>query len=70
MTLDENIYQQVKKLPNDFQEELLDFIHFLLMKVEKQEEREWTSLSLDSAMRGMEDEVPLYTHSDLKVFFG
>jgi len=70
MTLDEKIYQQVQKLPSAFQEELLDFVRFLLMKAERQEEREWSSLSLSSAMRGMEDEEPLYTLSDLKVVFG
>jgi hypothetical protein len=70
MTLDEKIYQQVQNLPDAFQEELLDFVRFLLMKAERQEEREWSSLSLSSAMRGMEDEEPLYTLSDLKVVFG
>ncbi len=70
MTLDEKIYQQIQKLPNAFQEELLDFIRYLLMKEEEQEEREWSSLSLSSAMRGMEDEEPLYTLADLKVIFG
>jgi hypothetical protein len=48
---------------------LLDLIRYLLMKAERQEAREWSSLSLSSAMRGMEDENPLYTLSDLKVMF-
>jgi hypothetical protein len=70
MTLDQKIYQDVQKLPEYLQEELLDFISYLLMKAERQEAREWSSLSLSSAMRGMEDEEPLYTLTDLKVAFG
>ncbi|GFP19387.1 hypothetical protein HKBW3S42_00844 [Candidatus Hakubella thermalkaliphila] len=70
MTLDQKIYQDVQKLPASFQEEILDFIRYLLMKAERQEAREWSSLSLSSAMSGMEDEEPLYTLADLKVVFG
>ncbi len=69
MTLDEKIYQNVRKLPDAFREELLDFIQYLLMKAERREMREWSSLSLSSAMRGLEEEESLYTPSDLKVIF-
>lgn len=69
MTLDQQINQQIKKLPDSFQEELLEFIRYLLMKAERQEAREWSSFSLSSAMSGMEDEEPLYTLADLKVIF-
>jgi len=69
MTLDEKIYQYVQKLPYSFQEELLDFIQYLLMKAEQQEKLNWTSLSLSSAMRGMEDEPALYSMSDIRVAF-
>ena len=70
MTLDQKIYQYVQRLPDSFQEELLDFVGYLLMKAERQEAREWSSVSLSSAMRGMENEAPLYTPADLKVVFG
>lgn len=70
MTLDERIYQQIQRLPPAFQEELLDFIEYLLLKAERQEKQEWASLSLASAMHGMEDEPNLYDLSDLKVIFG
>ena len=39
------------------------------MKAEQQELQEWASLSLSSAMRGMEDEPALYTLSDIRVNF-
>ncbi|MCI0555297.1 MAG: DUF2281 domain-containing protein [Anaerolineae bacterium] len=69
MRLDEKIQQYAQKLPPAFQEELLDFVQYLLMKAEQQEKREWTSLSLTSAMRDMEDESVSYSSSDLKVIF-
>lgn len=69
MTLDEKIYQHVRKLPDAFREELLDFIQYLLMKAERRETREWSSLSLSSAMRGLEEEESLYGPSDLRVIF-
>ena len=70
MTLDEKIYQYVQKLPRSFQEELLDFVEYLVMKAEQQEQRDWASLSLSSAMRDIEDESVSYSISDLRVTFG
>ena len=69
MTLDEKIHQYTQKLPHSFQEELLDFVQYLLMKAEQQEKQDWTSLSVSSAMRDMENEPILYSLSDLKVVF-
>ena len=69
MTLDEKIQHYAQKLPHSFQEELLDFVQYLLMKAEQQEKQEWASLSLSSAMRDMEDEPVLYSLSDLKMVF-
>lgn len=69
MTLDEKIRQIAQKLPHSFQEELFDFVQYLLMKAEQQEKQEWASLSLSSAIRDMEDEPILYSLSDLKVVF-
>ena len=69
MTLDEKIQHYAQKLPHSFQEELLDFVQYLLMKAEQQEKQEWASLSLSSAMRDLEDEPVLYSLSDLKVVF-
>lgn len=69
MTLDEKIQQYARELPPSFQEELFDFIQYLLMKAEQQEKQDWASLSLSSAMRNMEDEPALYSMSDIRVIF-
>jgi hypothetical protein len=74
MILSERIQQYVQRLPASFQAEVLDFVEYLAAKAERemaqQEKRNWSSLSLSSAMRGMEDEdTPPYTPSDLKVVF-
>lgn len=69
MTLDEKIHRDAQKLPPSLQEELFDFVQYLLMKVEQQEKQDWASFSLSSAMRDMEDEPILYSLSDLKVVF-
>jgi len=69
MTLDEKIHRYAKKLPHSFQEELFDFVQYLLMKAEQQEKQDWASLSLSSAMRDMEDEAVLYSMSDIRVVF-
>ena len=70
MTLDEKIQQYVQKLPRSLQEELLDYVEYLVMKAEQQEQQEWQSLSLSSAMRDMEDESVSYSLSDLRESFG
>jgi hypothetical protein len=70
MTLDEKIHQYVQKLPRSFQEELLDFVEYLVMKAAQQEQQEWGSLSLASAMRNMEDDSVSYSLSDVRVTFG
>ncbi|GIV81294.1 MAG: hypothetical protein KatS3mg051_0648 [Anaerolineae bacterium] len=66
MALEDQIQQYVQGLPRSLQEELLDFIQYLLMKAEQQEKQEWSALSLSSALRDMEDEESLYTLADLK----
>lgn len=69
MTLDEKIHLYTQKLPHEFQEEVLDFVQYLLMKAEQQEKADWASFSLSSAMRDMEDEPDLYQLSDLRIVF-
>ena len=65
MTLDEKIYKYVQNLPRSFQEELLDYVEYLVMKADQEEKRDWDAISLSSAMRGMEDEIVSYSVSDL-----
>ncbi|MBU0511016.1 MAG: DUF2281 domain-containing protein [Chloroflexi bacterium] len=68
------IHENVQKLPAPFQAEVLDFVEYLLIKSEReiaqQGESDWSSFSLASAMRGMEDEdTTTFTMDDLKVVF-
>jgi len=65
MVLNEKIQEYIQKLPASYQEELLDYLEFLLAKA-KREDKEWSNLSLSSAMRGMEGEPEIYTIKDLK----
>ena len=74
MVVAERIHQYVQKLPASLQVEVLDFIEYLLSKLEReadeQGELSWPALSLTLAMRRMEDEeMPAYTTADLKVVF-
>ena len=74
MLVTRKIHENVQKLSIPFQTEVLDFVEYLLIKSEHEVAKEgdlnWSSFSLDSAMRGMEDEdIPTYTMDDLKVVF-
>jgi len=73
MTLTEQIQENVVKLPIASQEEVLNFVEYLIAKLEREEARKeaasWTEFSLASAIRGMEDEESPYTLADLKVVF-
>ncbi len=74
MAVADKIRRYMRRLPAASQAEVLDFVEYLLNKAERetvrQEERDWSSLSLSSAMHGMEDEdAPTYTTSDLKTVF-
>ena len=74
MPVADRIHENVQKLPESLQSEVLDFVEFLLLKRERQGDQtiedDWTDLSLTMAMRGMEDEKgPIYTDEDLKIVF-
>lgn len=74
MVIAEKIQQCLQRLPTSVQEEVLDFVEYLLTKVERDIPREeagvWSDLSLTFAMREMEDEkTPVYTAADLKLLF-
>ncbi len=53
-----------------FQQNLRDFVDFLLIRAKREKAREWSLLSLADAIRGMEFEASLYPLEDLKVVFG
>ncbi len=74
MAVVERIHQYVQRLPDRLQAEVLDFVEYLLAKAERddirQNEQEWTNLSLSFAMRDMEEEKgPTYTLADVKEKF-
>jgi len=73
MTTTQAIVQRFMSLPEDAQREVLDFIAFIeTRKIEQnaaQDDAAWSTLSLASAMRGMEDEDSGYTLSDIKESF-
>lgn len=67
MIVAERIHQYVQELPASLQVEVLDFVEYLLSKLERemaqQSKRAWSNLSLTLAMRGMEDEdMPAITN--------
>jgi uncharacterized protein DUF2281 len=69
MSLANKIINKVKELPELKQIEVLDFIEYLKLKTERQENIDWSTLSLSSAMRGMENEQSHYSLNDLKESF-
>jgi hypothetical protein len=66
MSLEEKIIQHIRDLPEHKKAEVLDFVEYLRTKGE---EKDWSELSLSSAMRGMEDEDTSYSLEDLKESF-
>jgi hypothetical protein len=74
MAIADKIHGYIQRLPEPLQAEVLDFVEYLLYKVERAEgegdDQDWSALSLSLAMRGMEDEeTPEYTLEDLKETF-
>ena len=69
MSLAERIVQHLTELPQEKQQEVLDFIEYLTMKSRRIENAEWSDFSLESAMRGMEEEPSHYTTEDLRERF-
>jgi hypothetical protein len=69
MSLVETIIRHLQKLPEVEQAEVLNFVEYLQAKVRKQENKDWSDLSLSSAMRGMEYEETPYSQEDLKESF-
>ncbi len=66
MGLADEIINKIKALPEEKQAEILDFIDFIEKKLEKNEFRNWSAFSIESAMRGMKDEESLYSLQDIK----
>lgn len=70
----EKLQSDIQKLPTDLQQEVVDFVEFLLTKVERNtarhEEVEWSRAGLEYMLRRMDaedgDDVPAYPLSDVK----
>lgn len=70
MTTTEAIIQRLQTLPETARQEILDFVEFLELRhykpAAREEDIDWSTFSLASAMRGMEDEDNSYTLADLR----
>ncbi len=69
MSLADKIINNVRALPESKQMEVLDFIEYLRVKTDRQENTGWSDFSLSSAMRGMENEESPYSPKDLRKSF-
>jgi hypothetical protein len=66
MILAEIVYQKTKSLPEQAQKEILDFVEYREQK-SRQDDRFWSLMSLESALRGLEgDSWPEYGPDDMK----
>jgi hypothetical protein len=66
MTTAERINKTLQQLAAPFQQEVLDFVEFLLKKQAK-DDKAWKEFSLTQAMQGLEDDdMPEYAEADLK----
>lgn len=66
MNISDKIIETVKSLPESKQSEILDFIEYIKAK---NENSEWSSFSLSSAIKGMEDDISPYSLNDIKETF-
>jgi hypothetical protein len=66
MSLEDKIIKEIQDLPESKKAEVLDFVEYLKTKAE---DKDWSTFSLSSAMRGMEDEDSLYSLGDLQESF-
>ncbi len=64
----ELIEGKAKRLPRELREEVADFTDYLLRKFEQNStlDRQWSSASMQNAIRGFEDDPVTYTKSDVK----
>jgi len=70
MNIVEKIIEQLKSMPESDQAEVLDFLEYLKSKKRRNEEESgWSRFSLESAMRGIEEESSSYGIEDIKEKF-
>jgi sporulation-control protein spo0M len=62
----ERIYEKIKALPEPLRREVLEFVEHLALKL-REEDAEWSALSLRAALQGLENEpTPEYGEGDFK----
>jgi len=62
----ERIYEKVSALPERLQLQLLDLVEHLTSRL-REEDTNWSRLSLNTALRGLEEELwPEYSEEDFK----
>jgi len=65
----EKITVKIKRLSSDKQEKVLEYVEVL--EGYQKELNDWNSFSIQSAMKGLEDDkLPEYTENDLKEKWG
>ena len=70
MDIVERIIEELKSIPESEQSEVLDFVVYLKSKKgRKEDDSRWAQFSLDSAMRGIEEEPSPYGIEDIKEKF-
>ena len=69
MVMSQKIHEYIEKLSPAYEEEIVDFLAYLLSKSERDENRDWSKMSIAYAMRDMEDEPSEYSIADLKVVY-
>jgi hypothetical protein len=70
MDIVKKIIEELKSIPESARTEVLDFVEYLKSKKgRKEEDSEWSHFSLDSAMRGIEEETSPYGRKDIKEKF-
>ena len=73
VTTAERILQHVQSLPASAQARVLDFVESIEAEAHldkgREEEAEWSELSVSQALRGLEDEPALYSPEDVKEVF-
>lgn len=71
MTTAQAIMRHLESMPDSMQREVLDFVEFLESRhkecsAARAADDTWSRFSLESAMRGMEDEESPYTLADIR----
>jgi hypothetical protein len=70
MNIMEKIIEELKSMPESDQAKVLDFLEYLKSKKgRKEEDSEWSQFSLDSAMKGIEEDPSPYGIEDIKEKF-